>query len=62
MLLTVSIKLFTLNSNPELTQEIADYMGVQLSVAKILGQGILNIIDDKAISDLFNYNPNNKLR
>ena len=35
---------------------------VQLSVAKILGQGILNIIDDKAISTLFNYDPNNKLR
>lgn len=30
----------------------------QLSIAKILGQGILNIIDDKAVSDLFRYNPN----
>lgn len=29
----------------------------QLSVAKIFGQGILNIIDDKAISDLFKYSP-----
>lgn len=28
---------------------------VQLSVAKILGQGILNIIDDKAVSDLFTF-------
>ena len=28
---------------------------VQLSIAKIFGQGILNIIDDKAVSDLFNY-------
>lgn len=27
----------------------------QLSVAKMLGQGILNIIDDKAVSDLFTY-------
>ena len=29
----------------------------QLSIAKIIGQGILNIIDDKAVSDLFKYNP-----
>ena len=28
---------------------------VQLSVAKTLGQGILNIVDDKAVSDLFIY-------
>lgn len=34
---------------------------VQLSIAKIIGQGVLNIIDDKPISDLFSYNPNNKL-
>lgn len=34
---------------------------VQLSVAKIIGQGILNIIDDKAISTLFTYDPTNKL-
>ncbi|NLD26516.1 MAG: ribose-phosphate pyrophosphokinase [Acholeplasmataceae bacterium] len=33
---------------------------VQLSIAKILGQGVLNIIDDKSISDLFQYNPNNR--
>jgi ribose-phosphate pyrophosphokinase len=31
----------------------------QLSVAKLLGQGILNIVDDQPISDLFNYNKNN---
>ena len=30
---------------------------VQLSVANILGQGILNIIDGKPISDLFKYDP-----
>ena len=29
----------------------------QLSVAGIFGQGIINIIDDKAISSLFNYDP-----
>ncbi len=32
----------------------------QLSIAKIIGQGILNIIEDKPISDLFEYNPLNK--
>lgn len=32
----------------------------QLSVAKIFGQGVLNIIDDKAVSDLFKYNPENE--
>lgn len=31
----------------------------QLSIAKIFGQGILNIIDDKAVSDLFKYDPEN---
>ena len=34
---------------------------VQLSIAKIIGQGMLNIIDGKAISTLFNYDPNNRL-
>lgn len=32
---------------------------VQLSVAKIFGQGILNIVDDKAVSDLFIYQGHN---
>ncbi|HNZ50074.1 MAG TPA: ribose-phosphate pyrophosphokinase [Bacilli bacterium] len=32
----------------------------QLSVARIFAQGIMNIIEDKPISDLFNYNPLNK--
>ena len=27
----------------------------QLTIAKVFGQGILNIIDDKAVSDLFDY-------
>ena len=31
----------------------------QLSVAKMLGQGILNIVDDKAVSDLFTYRGSN---
>ena len=29
---------------------------VQLSVAPLIGQGILNIVDDKPLSDLFVYN------
>jgi ribose-phosphate pyrophosphokinase len=33
---------------------------VQLSVAKMLAQGVLNIIDDKSISDLFLYNAHTK--
>lgn len=33
----------------------------QLSIARIIGQGVLNIIDDKPISDLFNYDPNNPI-
>lgn len=33
---------------------------VQLSVAKTIGQGILNIVDDKAVSDLFNYQGNHE--
>lgn len=34
---------------------------VQLSIAKIIGQGVLNIIDGKAISNLFTYDPNNRM-
>lgn len=45
---TNSIKL----SPDKLTPKI-----VQLSIAKILGKGILNIIDGKPVSDLFIYNP-----
>lgn len=45
---TNSIKLPEYKKIPKITQ---------LSIAKILGQGILNIIDDKAVSDLFKYNP-----
>ena len=33
---------------------------VQLSIAKILGKGIINIIDGKPVSDLFVYNPNTR--
>jgi len=34
---------------------------VQLSIAKIMGQGILNIIDGKSVSYLFDYDPTNRL-
>lgn len=34
---------------------------VQLSIAKILGQGILNIIDGKSVSYLFTYDPKNRV-
>ena len=34
---------------------------VQLSIAKIMGQGILNIIDGKSVSYLFEYDPDNRL-
>lgn len=33
----------------------------QLSIAKIIGQGVLNIIDGKAISNLFTYDPKNRI-
>ena len=33
---------------------------LQLSIAKILGKGILNIIDGKPVSDLFVYDPNTR--
>lgn len=33
---------------------------VQLSIAKIMGQGILNIIDGKSVSYLFEYDPTNR--
>ncbi len=34
----------------------------QLSIASLLGRGILNIIDDKPVSDLFQYNKDGKQR
>lgn len=34
---------------------------VQLSIAKIMGQGILNIIDGKSVSYLFDYDPSNRV-
>ncbi|MFA6627598.1 MAG: ribose-phosphate pyrophosphokinase [Bacilli bacterium] len=34
---------------------------VQLTIAKILGQGLLNIIDGKGVSSLFTYNPNTRV-
>lgn len=34
---------------------------VQLSIAKIIARGVLNIIEDKAISSLFDYDPHQRL-
>ena len=33
----------------------------QLTIAKIIGQGLLNIIEGKGVSSLFTYNPNNRM-
>ncbi len=52
-------KLITTNTI-KIPEEKKNEKIVQLSVAKVIGQGVLNIIDDKAISTLFQYNPNNK--
>lgn len=52
---------FITTNTIKLPEEKKDPKIVQLSVAKVIGQGILNIIDDKAVSTLFNYDPNNRL-
>lgn len=53
-------ELITTNSI-KLPEEKKNSKIVQLSIAKVIGQGVLNIIDDKAISSLFSYDPKNKL-
>lgn len=52
LVVTNSIKL----QECKLTEKV-----VQLSIAKIMGQGILNIIDGKSVSYLFDYDPANRL-
>ncbi len=52
---------FITTNTIKLPEEKKNKKITQLSVAKIIGQGILNIIDDKAISTLFSYDPKNKL-
>lgn len=52
---------FITTNTIKLPEEKKDPKITQLSVAKVIGQGILNIIDDKAVSTLFNYDPNNRL-
>lgn len=53
-------KLITTNSIQIEKDKQSDKI-VQLSIAKIMGQGILNIIDGKSVSYLFTYDPNNRL-
>lgn len=51
------IKYLIATNTVELPEEKKSPKIIQLSVAKILGQGILNIIDGLPISTLFTYNP-----
>lgn len=44
----------------QLAEQKASPKIIQLSIAGMLAQGVLNIIDDKSISDLFLYNSNSK--
>lgn len=60
-ILNSQITEFVTTNTIKIPQEKMNRKIVQLSVAKIIGQGVLNIIDDKAISTLFKYDPNNKL-
>ncbi|MCF0116943.1 MAG: ribose-phosphate pyrophosphokinase [Bacilli bacterium] len=53
-----NLKELIITNSTRLSDEKKDPRIVQLSVAKIFGQGILNIIDNKAVSDLFTYDPN----
>ncbi|MFA5543736.1 MAG: ribose-phosphate pyrophosphokinase [Bacilli bacterium] len=53
-------ELVTTNSI-QLTEEKRIPQIKQLSIAKIIGQGVLNIIDGKAISNLFTYDPKNRI-
>ena len=55
------LKEFVTTNTIALVDEVKDNKQfVQLSVAKIFGQGILNIIDDKAVSVLFDYRGKNE--
>lgn len=56
-----SIKELITTNSIYLPQEKRISKIVQLSIAKIIGQGVLNIIDGKAISSLFTYDPKNRL-
>ena len=55
------IKELVTTNSIKLTEDKKTDKVVQLSIAKIFGQGILNIIDGKSVSYLFAYDPNNRL-
>ncbi len=55
------IKELVTTNSLELAEEKKSPKIVQLSIAKILGQGILNIIDGKSVSYLFAYDPKNRV-
>lgn len=46
-----NLKLFTGNANPELAQEIADYLGVKLGAAKVkhFSDGEISLIIDESV-------------
>lgn len=52
-----SLKELVVSNSVTLPEEKKIDKIVQLSVAKIFGQGIINLVDGKPISDLFKYNP-----
>lgn len=55
------LKKFVTTNTIQLTDEAKHSKKiVQLSIAKIFGQGILNIIDDKSVSELFEYRGRNE--
>ena len=55
------LKKFVTTNTIELSEDAkASDKFVQLSIAKTFGQGILNIIDDKSVSELFEYRGHNE--
>ena len=48
---------FVTTNSIKLSEEKKNEKIVQLSIAEILGQGVINIIDDTSISSLFTYKP-----
>lgn len=57
----MDIKEFVTTNSIKLEESKKSPKIVQLSIAKILGQGILNIIAGKSVSCLFTYDPKNRL-
>lgn len=57
-----NLKLFTGNANPELAQEIAEYLGTKLGAANVkhFSDGEISIMIDESVRgcDAFNYSAN----